>query len=224
VTLISPALGARFTQYLALLEANGSAAPPAAGVERFLYALDGAARLEMAGTAHHLLPGGYALLPADVPHTVSTAERTRLFVLEKRYQTLPGTSPPAPLVSHERHVDGQPFLGDLDARLQTLLPDTLAFDLAMNVFTFQPGACLPLVEMHVMEHGLLMLAGQGIYRLGESWYPVQAGDALWMAAYCPQWFAAIGKQPARYLYYKDTNRDPLAITTMASPTQCSFGM
>jgi (S)-ureidoglycine aminohydrolase len=31
-----------------------------------------------------------------------------------------------------------------------------------------------------------------------------------MAAYCPQWFVAMGKTPARYLYYKDVNRDPLA--------------
>jgi (S)-ureidoglycine aminohydrolase len=60
-----------------------------------------------------------------------------------------------------------------------------------------------------MEHGLLLLDGQGIYRLGERWYPIQAGDAIWMGPYCPQWFAAIGKNPARYLYYKDVNRDPL---------------
>jgi (S)-ureidoglycine aminohydrolase len=30
-----------------------------------------------------------------------------------------------------------------------------------------------------------------------------------MASYCPQWFVAMGKRPARYLYYKDVNRDAL---------------
>ena len=30
-----------------------------------------------------------------------------------------------------------------------------------------------------------------------------------MAPFCPQWFVAMGKGPARYLYYKDVNRDPL---------------
>ena len=60
-----------------------------------------------------------------------------------------------------------------------------------------------------MEHGLLMLEGQGIYRLADSWYPVQHGDVIWMASYCPQWFVAMGKGPSRYLYYKDVNRDPL---------------
>jgi (S)-ureidoglycine aminohydrolase len=55
-----------------------------------------------------------------------------------------------------------------------------------------------------------MVEGQGVYRLGDCWYPVQKGDAIWMASYCPQWFVAMGKSPARYLYYKDVNRDPLS--------------
>jgi (S)-ureidoglycine aminohydrolase len=67
-----------------------------------------------------------------------------------------------------------------------------------------------MVEMHVMEHGLIMLEGGGIYRLGDSWYPVTAGDFIWMAPWCPQWFGAIGKVPAKYLIYKDWNRHPFA--------------
>ena len=42
--------------------------------------------------------------------------------------------------------------------------------------------------------------------LEDAWYPVAAGDCIWMAPYCPQWFVAMGKSPARYLYYKDINR------------------
>ncbi len=122
----------------------------------------------------------------------------------------PAPGLPAPVFGHEQDVAGQPFLGDPDAILRTLLPTGPAFDLAVNVFTFRPGATLPMVEVHVMEHGLLMLEGQGVYRLGVSWYPVREGDAIWMAPYCPQWFVAMGKQPARYLYYKDVNRDPMA--------------
>ena len=38
---------------------------------------------------------------------------------------------------------------------------------------------------------------------------VAAGDVIWMAPYCPQWFVAMGKTPARYLYYKDVNRPAL---------------
>ena len=76
--------------------------------------------------------------------------------------------------------------------------------------TYQPGAALPMVEIHVMEHGLLMLEGGGIYRLNDGWYPVTAGDFIWMGPYCPQWFGALGKVPAKYLIYKDWNRNPNA--------------
>jgi (S)-ureidoglycine aminohydrolase len=86
------------------------------------------------------------------------------------------------------------------------------FDFAVNSMVYQPGAALSMVEMHIMEHGLLMLEGGGIYRLCDSWYPVTAGDFIWMAPWCPQWFGAIGKVPAKYLIYKDSNRHPLAST------------
>jgi len=75
--------------------------------------------------------------------------------------------------------------------------------------TYAPGAALSQVEIHYMEHGLLMLEGGGIYRLGDQWYPTKAGDFIWMAPFCPQWFGAIGKRPAKYLIYKDWNRHPL---------------
>jgi (S)-ureidoglycine aminohydrolase len=115
-----------------------------------------------------------------------------------------------PIVGRVADAAGVPFMGDEDARLQTLLPTDERFDMAVNVFSYQPGAALPQVEIHVMEHGLLMLDGAGVYRLADSWYPVQAGDSIWMRSYCPQWFTAMGKEPARYLYYKDVNLDPLA--------------
>ena len=83
------------------------------------------------------------------------------------------------------------------------MPDGPPYDFAVNTMTYDPGASLSMVEIHVMEHGLLMLEGGGIYRLGDSWYPVHAGDFIWMRAYCPQWFGALGKKPAKYLIYKD---------------------
>jgi len=90
---------------------------------------------------------------------------------------------------------------------QVLLPDEPAFDLAMNLFTYQPGATLPFVETHVMEHGLVMLAGQGVYYLGHEWMEVLAGDFIWMGPYVPQSFYATGAVPSRYVYYKDVHRD-----------------
>jgi (S)-ureidoglycine aminohydrolase len=50
-----------------------------------------------------------------------------------------------------------------------------------------------------------------VYRLDDRWYPVQAGDVIWMAPYCPQWFIAGGKQASRYIYYKDVNRSAMGV-------------
>jgi (S)-ureidoglycine aminohydrolase len=130
-------------------------------------------------------------------------------LVPKKYVPAPGIEAPASFVGLSGKIQAQPFLGNPKAMLQVLLPDDPAFDLAVNIFTYQPGATLPFVETHVMEHGLLMLSGQGVYRLEDAWYPVTAGDVIWMAPYCPQWFVAMGDEPASYLYYKDINRAPL---------------
>ena len=114
------------------------------------------------------------------------------------------------LVGTETAVISTPLNGDPDLQVRTLLPCAACFDFAVNTMTYNPGAALSQVEIHVMEHGLLMLEGGGIYRLGDHWYPVTAGDFIWMAPYCPQWFGAIGKRPAKYLIYKDWNRHPLS--------------
>jgi (S)-ureidoglycine aminohydrolase len=216
VILISPQLGARFSQYLALMEAGGTAGPARPGVERVLYILDGEVTVTIGRGEEHLLKvGGFVYVPPDTALQLRARTAARFNCFEKPYEPLPSvpTKLPTPVVGHEQRVAGAPFLGDPDAVLQTLLPLDPVFDLAVNLFTYQPGATLPMVEIHVMEHGLLMLEGQGVYRLGESWYPVQKGDVIWMASYCPQWFVAMGKQPARYLYYKDVNRDPLGSGT-----------
>jgi len=210
VILIAPPMGARFTQYLALMEPGGLAGPALPGIERVLYVLEGTATLKLGREGEQTLDaGGYAFVPPNTEVQLRAKTASRLNIFEKRYVPLPGVALPKLVFGQEQKVEGAPFLGDADALLKTLLPVESAFDLAVNVFTYQPGATLPMVEVHVMEHGLLMLHGQGVYRLADQWYPVQQGDVIWMAPYCPQWFVAMGKQPARYLYYKDVHRDPL---------------
>jgi (S)-ureidoglycine aminohydrolase len=209
VILISPRLGARFTQYLAYMGAGAVAGPLAADCERVIYVLDGEVTIEPGHKEKSLNAGGYAYFPSHAETRVRAKAPSRLNIFEKRYVPLAGCAPPRLLWGQEQDVEGVPFLGDPDALLKTFLPQEQALDMAVNLFTFRPGAALPLVEVHVMEHGLLMLDGQGVYRLGDSWYPVQQGDVIWMAPYCPQWFVAMGKGPARYLYYKDVNRAPL---------------
>jgi (S)-ureidoglycine aminohydrolase len=210
---ISPQLGARFTQSTVVMDPGGTSGPAAAGVQRAVYVVEGELKLKAEGKSHSLKIGDFAYLPADGEHEFAAAgAATRIVLFEKPYQS-GGAATPEAIVGRAGDVAGEPFLGDEDARLQVLLPTDERFDMAMNVFTYQPGAALPQVEIHVMEHGLLMLEGAGVYRLGDDWHPVQAGDVIWMASYCPQWFVAMGKQPARYLYYKDVNRDPLAVAS-----------
>ncbi|NUO80640.1 (S)-ureidoglycine aminohydrolase [candidate division KSB1 bacterium] len=204
----SPASGAAFTQYTAELEIGGSLGQAAA--QRFLYVLEGELILSHAGEERRLRSERYAYIPAEDKPRVLAARASRVAVIEKPYQPLPGLKPPAFFVGEEQNIAPQPLQGDEALQVRTLIPDDPVFDFAVNTMTYQPGASLPMVEIHVMEHGLLMLAGGGIYRLGEKWYPVTAGDFIWMAPYCPQWFGALGKVPSKYLIYKDWNRHPLA--------------
>ena len=203
-----PAVGARFTQYTAEFEAGGELGSTQS--QRFIFVMEGSVTVEINGKRNKLGTRGYAYLPEGLPHRVVSAKTSRVSVIEKPYQALPSIEPPRLIVSNEQDVSSHPLGDDPDLRVRCLLPDQMNFDFAVNTMTFQPGASLSMVEMHVMEHGLMMLEGGGIYRLGESWYPVTAGDFIWMAPWCPQWFGALGKVPAKYLIYKDWNRHPLA--------------
>lgn len=203
----SPALGAGFTQYSAEFEAGGSLGP--AEGQRFLYVLDGMVTLEYGSETHTLIQNDYAYVPQDAAHRFCASQTARAAVIEQRYRSVANVPSPSLLVGREPSIQAQPLMGDGDLLVRSLLPDTMTFDFAVNTMSYAPGAGLSMVEVHVMEHGLLMLEGGGIYRLDDEWYPVTAGDFIWMAPYCPQWFGAIGKGPAKYLIYKNWNRHPL---------------
>ena len=197
---VSPARGAGFTQYTVEFEAGGSMARSVA--QRFLYVLEG--HLEIGDTL--LAAGAFAYLPESTAVRVVAPVTSRVAVIEKPYQKLQGYDAPDLFTGTEAGVDAKALGGDPDLLVKCLVPDRPGFDFAVNTMTYQPGAALAMVEMHVMEHGLLMLEGGGIYRLGDRWYPVTAGDFIYMAPWCPQWFGALGKTPAKYLIYKDWNR------------------
>jgi (S)-ureidoglycine aminohydrolase len=207
---ISPEMGAKFTQWQVTFGRKGEGRGTTGVNEYVVYVLEGRCAVAVPGKNTALTVGSFVYLPPDTDfHFKRASAGTRLLVFEKKYQPLAGCDLPGMVVGHQKSVAAKPFLGNKDARLQVLLPEAPAFDMAVNIFTYQPGATLPFVETHIMEHGLLMLKGQGVYRLGADWHPVQAGDVIWMAPYCPQWFVAMGPTPASYIYYKDVNRPPL---------------
>lgn len=210
IILISPAMGAwprspRFVQYLAHTNAQSATTSAASGIQRLIYVLEGSISLD----GKKLTTDMFAWLPPDSNYQLQGVGDGRLLVFEKEYVKLDGIPVPEMQVGDLRELKAEPFLGDPSAMLATLLPIQPGFDMAVNVFSYESGSTLPFVETHVMEHGLYMRSGQGIYRLSNAWYPVQKGDSIWMAAYCPQWFVAMGKSPASYIYYKDIHRDPL---------------
>jgi (S)-ureidoglycine aminohydrolase len=205
-----PALGAGFTEYTAEFEAGGELGGTSA--QRFVYVIEGAITVGLNGKSRELGPRGFAYIPQGLSHRVVATEASRVAAIEKAYQSVASIDPPGAIVSSEDAISSHALNDDPDLQVKCLLPDEMGFDFAVNTMVYQPGAALSMVEMHVMEHGLIMLEGGGIYRLGDSWYPVTAGDFIWMGPWCAQWFGAIGKVPAKYLIYKDWNRHPLAGT------------
>jgi (S)-ureidoglycine aminohydrolase len=215
----APRLGAAFTQMTAEFARNGTLGSAGAGVQRFLYVLTGSLELEISGgrSSGPLTAGKFAYIPAGTSHQVRAREVAHAVVIEKRYQAFAGntfgtgqqTQRPEVVIGDEAKITSEALGGDAGLQVRHLMPDGPSWDFAVNTMTYDPGAALAMVEIHVMEHGLLMLEGGGIYRLGDHWYPVTAGDFIWMAPYCPQWFGALGKTPAKYLIYKDWYRHPL---------------
>ena len=205
--LASPAMGAGFAMYLLdLAPGGGSAHALPDGVEAFFYAVSGEHRLEISGRAQALGPGRFAYLRPGSRFKLAAETPGRVIWLKKIYEPL-DTRRPADVLGDEAAVKGEPFMGVQELILKTLLPADLVYDMAMNIFTFPPGFSLPVTETHFMEHGLYMLEGQGVYYLGDRWHEVEAGDFIWMGPYVPQSFYATGSDPARYLYYKNVNRD-----------------
>ncbi|KAH9776942.1 (S)-ureidoglycine aminohydrolase [Citrus sinensis] len=190
------------------LQENARSALPPHDVERFIFVVQGSAMLTNAsGVSSKLMVDSYAYLPPNFEHSLRAEGSATLVVFERRYASL------------ENHIteqivgstDKQPLLetpGEV-FQLRKLLPQAVPFDFNIHIMDFQPGDFLNVKEVHYNQHGLLLLEGQGIYRLGDSWYPVQAGDVIWMAPFVPQWYAALGKTRTRYLLYKDVNRNPL---------------
>jgi (S)-ureidoglycine aminohydrolase len=208
--LASPALGARFVQMLVDLPRGCKFRPPPhAGVENFYFVLAGQGKLRESDATHALEPGSFGLTPPGADLQFFAADSLRLLTLQKRHEPAQGMEMFRSLHGHESRVGKEIWADNPHSLLQTLIPDEMRFDLAMNIFTFDPGFGLPVVETHVMEHGLLFLQGKGLYFLDDRWMEVEANDFIWMGPYCPQSFYATGPVPSRYIYYKNVNREIL---------------
>ncbi|MBN8294338.1 (S)-ureidoglycine aminohydrolase [Rhodobacter sp. NTK016B] len=204
-----------FAQYILLIDPEGGTTaqpepdPQAQGV---LFVLDGRATLTLDGQDHALAPGGYAYLApgADWALRNDQSQPAQLVWVRKLYEPAPGLDTPDSFVTNEQHHVPAAMPGTKGAWATTRFvdPHDLRHDMHVNIVTFQPGGLIPFEETHVMEHGLYVLEGKAVYKLNKDWVEVEAGDFMWLRAFCPQACYAGGPGPFRYLLYKDVNRHP----------------
>ncbi|MFM7335872.1 MAG: bifunctional allantoicase/(S)-ureidoglycine aminohydrolase [Tabrizicola sp.] len=201
-----------FSQYvMEVAPGGGSDAPdPDMGAEHWLFFTGGLATLTIDGTGYEMEEGSYAYLPAGTRWTLLAegSQPARFHWLRKIYEPAPGTPVPAAFVINERDVPirWMPDTQDRWGTTRFVEPDDLRHDAHVNIVTFQPGGVIPFEETHVMEHGLYVLEGKAVYKLNQDWVEVEAGDFMWLRAYCPQACYAAGPGRFRYLLYKDVNR------------------
>jgi (S)-ureidoglycine aminohydrolase len=198
---------ASFAQYLIYLEKGGGSdePEPEQGVESFLFMLGGRAQLTIAGESYALAEGGFGYVPPDVRWSIRSngSEGAKFLWLRKVYEPY-GGPPPKPLVGNERDVE--PIRRTPTKTITTLIPtNDIAYDFHINIGNLEPGASIS-TEAHIMEHFEYFLQGKGLYLLNDRWHEVQAGDFIWMRAFCPQAFYPTGPALTRSIFYKNMNR------------------
>ena len=201
-----------FSQYIMEVSPGGGSDRPEVEPEAqaVLFVLEGTGALTIDGTAHDLSPGGYAYLPPGVAWTLHNpgTEPLRFHWIRKRYVAVDGIALPEAFVTNEQDVAPTPMPGTEGkwATTRFVDPNDKRHDMHVTIVTFEPGAVIPFAETHVMEHGLYVLEGKAVYRLNQDWVEVEAGDFMWLRAFCPQACYAGGPGKFRYLLYKDVNR------------------
>lgn len=201
-----------FSQYIMEIAPGGGSDRPEtdAAAQAVLFVVEGSATLTVNGTTHMLAPGGYAYLPPSAEWTLHNRSDAmlRFHWIRKVYEAVPGIAEPDVIVTNENDV-APTVMPETDGKWATTRfvdPADLRHDMHVTIVTFEPGAVIPFLETHVMEHGLYVLEGKAVYRLNSDWVEVEAGDYMWLRAFCPQACYAGGPGKFRYLLYKDVNR------------------
>ncbi|MFD1912867.1 bifunctional allantoicase/(S)-ureidoglycine aminohydrolase [Halodurantibacterium flavum] len=201
-----------FSQYvMEVAPHGGSSAPePDPLAQGVIFVTGGEVWLSLDGQEHELGPGGYAYIPAGTAWRLRNGSDhpARFHWVRKRYEPAPGIPAPTPFVTNDAEIApiAMPGTEGRWATTRFVDPEDLRHDMHVNIVTFQPGGVIPFEETHVMEHGLFVLEGKAVYRLNRDWVEVEAGDFMWLRAFCPQACYAGGPGRFRYLLYKDVNR------------------
>lgn len=201
-----------FSQYIMEIEPGGGSDRPESDpqAEAVLFIVQGELTIELGGGKHTMLPGGYAYIPPGSNWIVrnDSGEPVRFHWIRKSYQFVDGIDAPDAFFTNEQNIEPVP-MPDTDGKWTTTRfvdPQDVRHDMHVNIVTFKPGGVIPFAETHVMEHGLYVLEGKAVYLLNKDWVEVEAGDFMWLRAFCPQACYAGGPGEFRYLLYKDMNR------------------
>jgi (S)-ureidoglycine aminohydrolase len=215
-----------FSQYIMEVgPGGGSDRPePDGGAEAALFVVEGELTVAVDGRKQVMRPGGFAFIPPASRWTVRNegSAPVRFHWIRKAYDFVDGIDVPEPFFADEAAIAPTPMPGT-DGKWATTRfvdPADMRHDMHVTVVTFEPGAVIPFAETHVMEHGLYVLEGKAVYRLNQDWVEVEAGDYMWLRAFCPQACYAGGPGKFRYLLYKDVNRH---MKLGASPAAKRFG-
>lgn len=201
-----------FSQYIVEIGPQGGSDKPEVdpNAEGVLFVVAGEMDITIEGEPHNMTEGGYAFLPPGCNWTVhnNNDQAVRFHWVRKAYQAVEGLDLPDAFVTNENDIapTSMPDTNDGWATTRFVENSDMRHDMQVNIVTFQPGTVIPFDETHVMEHGLYVLEGKAVYHLNQNWVEVEAGDFMWLRAFCPQACYAGGPGPFRYLLYKDINR------------------
>ena len=201
-----------FSQYIMEVSPGGGSQRPEpdAGAEGAMFVVGGSLTITLDGKKHVLKPGGFAFIPPSSNWQVRNegSEPARYHWVRKAYEPVDGLDAPQALFLDEADIAPSPMPDTEGAWATTRFvdPADLRHDMHLTIVTLKPGGVIPFAETHVMEHGLYVLEGKAVYRLNQDWVEVEAGDFMWLRAFCPQACYAGGPGNFRYLLYKDVNR------------------
>ncbi len=201
-----------FSQYIMEVSPGGGSdrPEPDANAEGVLFVVEGTLNLTLNGKSHDMAPGGYAFIPPSVKWSLKNTgqQPVRFHWIRKSYEAVPGIDHPEAFVVNEKDIAPvvMPDTNGVWSTTRFVLPDDMRHDMHVTIVNFEPGGVIPFAETHVMEHGLYVLEGKAVYRLNQDWVEVEAGDYMWLRAFCPQACYAGGPGRFRYLLYKDVNR------------------
>lgn len=206
--LSTPQHGAKFVEHELLVEPNGrTSSHRTEELEQFFFVLEGELRFDLEGKEHKMVQGSFSWLPPNTAYAFrsNSDALSRLVWIRRRYVPVEGIAVPQAIVAHESEVRADPTDTYMEQHLTPY--EQLGFDMGINLQVFDPGVYFSFVEAHVMEHGLYMLYGRGLYWLNHDLIEVQKDDFIYMAPFCPQFFYSTGWEKSAYLLYKDVNRD-----------------